>query len=214
MHESAKSRGPAPPSRAATLALVGTELAFDFTNTTSGRHGPRRREHLQAAGDVVAWAQHAKIIGKRRGEELRGILARSPHLARRLHASARELRELLYVIGVALAAGKPPPRGAVDRLAEVHAASLRFARLRRIAGIYAWTWDAAARPTEAILGPIALSAVSLLSEAELSRVKQCGGADCGWLFFDTTKNKSRRWCEMEVCGNRAKQKRLRQRKAR
>jgi predicted RNA-binding Zn ribbon-like protein len=31
------------------------------------------------------------------------------------------------------------------------------------------------------------------------------------LFFDTTKNKSRRWCEMEVCGNRAKQKRFSER---
>ena len=49
---------------------------------------------------------------------------------------------------------------------------------------------------------------TLLQQADLARVKQCAGEKCGWLFFDATKNKSRRWCEMEVCGNRAKQKRF------
>ena len=58
-----------------------------------------------------------------------------------------------------------------------------------------------------MLGPIALSALATLSQADLTRIKQCQGEKCGWLFFDTTKNKSRRWCEMEICGNRAKQKR-------
>ena len=53
-----------------------------------------------------------------------------------------------------------------------------------------------------------LSALTLLQQADLTRVKQCQGEKCGWLFFDATKNKSRRWCEMEVCGNRAKQKRF------
>ena len=53
--------------------------------------------------------------------------------------------------------------------------------------------------------------MTLLSGSDLSRIKQCPGDHCGWLFFDTTKNKNRRWCEMEVCGNRAKQRRLRRR---
>ena len=66
-------------------------------------------------------------------------------------------------------------------------------------------------PVEAVLGPISLSALTLLQQADLTRVKQCQGEKCGWLFFDATKNKSRRWCEMEVCGNRAKQKRFSER---
>ena len=63
-------------------------------------------------------------------------------------------------------------------------------------------------PVEAALGPIALEAVKLFTEADATRIKECGGHACGWLFYDATKNKGRRWCEMEVCGNRAKQKRL------
>ena len=62
-------------------------------------------------------------------------------------------------------------------------------------------------PIEAVLGPISLSAITILTQGDLSRIKQCQGEKCGWLFFDTSKNKSRRWCEMEICGNRAKQRR-------
>jgi predicted RNA-binding Zn ribbon-like protein len=206
------SGNPQPASRAATLALVGCELAFDFTNTTSGQGGPRHREHLQTAEDVVIWAHHAKIIAEKSARDLRRKLARRPRLARELRQRALALRNIVHGIGVALAAGRPLRSTGVDRLTQIHAGCLRFAHLTRSRGVYVWSWESSERPVEAILGPITLSALSLLNQADLSRVKQCPGEDCGWLFFDTTKNKSRRWCEMEVCGNRAKQKRLRQRK--
>ena len=45
-----------------------------------------------------------------------------------------------------------------------------------------------------------------MAEGDPTRLKQCPGEHCGWVFFDMTKNKSRRWCEMSVCGNRAKAK--------
>jgi len=77
---------------------------------------------------------------------------------------------------------------------------------------FVWAWDPADGPVEAVLGPITLSALTLLTQADLSRIKQCRGDHCGWLFFDTTKNKSRRWCEMVVCGNRAKQRRFHRRR--
>lgn len=55
--------------------------------------------------------------------------------------------------------------------------------------------------------PIAWSITELLLSDKLSRVGQCAAENCGWLFLDTTRNHSRRWCEMEHCGNRAKAKR-------
>ena len=64
------------------------------------------------------------------------------------------------------------------------------------------------RPVEAALGPIALAAVRLFTEGDFPRIRECGGHACGWLFYDRSKNNRRRWCEMEVCGNRAKQRRL------
>jgi predicted RNA-binding Zn ribbon-like protein len=80
------------------------------------------------------------------------------------------------------------------------------AKLAPFRGNFVWSWRPADGLVEAILGPITLSALTLLVQSDVSRIKQCAGDHCGWLFFDTTKNKQRRWCEMEVCGNRAKQK--------
>ena len=52
---------------------------------------------------------------------------------------------------------------------------------------------------------VVVSALSILTDPrELDRVKLCPGHDCGWLFLDETKNARRKWCLMEVCGNRAK----------
>lgn len=56
-----------------------------------------------------------------------------------------------------------------------------------------------------ILSLIAISALSILSDRrEMERVKTCPGIGCGWKFLDETKNARRKWCSMELCGNRAK----------
>lgn len=52
---------------------------------------------------------------------------------------------------------------------------------------------------------LAVSALSLLSGERLKRIKIC--ANCCWLFLDSSRNSSRRWCDMAVCGNRQKAKR-------
>jgi predicted RNA-binding Zn ribbon-like protein len=59
-----------------------------------------------------------------------------------------------------------------------------------------------------ILNPLIRSAADLLVSDELKRVKRCGDPACGWLFLDTSRNKSRRWCDMSDCGNRAKASRF------
>jgi predicted RNA-binding Zn ribbon-like protein len=54
---------------------------------------------------------------------------------------------------------------------------------------------------------VARSAAELLTSKELTSVRECAGYDCGRLFMDGTKNRSRRWCDMASCGNRAKGRR-------
>jgi predicted RNA-binding Zn ribbon-like protein len=202
-----------PTSRAATLALVGDAPAFDLANTASGRGGPRAQDHLRTAEHVVAWARHAGVLTEASARALRRLISR-PRLAAELLARTRELRDLLYEIGAVIAAGAAPRAAQLDRLARIHARALAHARLAPAGSGLAWRWDAAGAPVDAVLGPLALSAIDLVSRADRTRVKQCAGDHCGWLFLDTTKNNRRRWCEMEVCGNRAKQKRLRGRRRR
>ena len=64
---------------------------------------------------------------------------------------------------------------------------------------------------EWVLWPIVQSAADLLTTESLDRVRLCKAEDCGCLFVDASKNRSRRWCAMSDCGNRAKVRRHRQR---
>ncbi|HEV2549571.1 MAG TPA: CGNR zinc finger domain-containing protein [Stellaceae bacterium] len=194
------------PSRAGVLPLVGSELAFDFTNTSSGRGGPRHMDHLRTPEHLLSWARHAKLLTPRDGRYIEKRLAADAALGAALLERALALREAIYAIGIACARGRRPRPEHVDALAHVHAGCIDKARLSPCEANFAWVWRPEDGIIEAILGPIALSALTTLSQADLTRIKQCGGEHCGWLFFDTTKNKRRRWCEMEVCGNRAKQK--------
>ena len=194
-------------SRADSLTLIGGELAFDFTNTSSGRGWPTHQEHLRSAQKVVDWARHAKVLAPADAEWLRDAVNADEELARRVLRRALELRENIYAIAVEVAAGRPAPKPGVEALARTHAACLACAKLTPFEGRYVWSWSPRESAVEAVLGPIALSTLTTLTQGDLSRIKQCQGEKCGWLFFDATKNKSRRWCEMEICGNRAKQRR-------
>ena len=193
-------------SRAGALTLVGGELALDFANTCSARGFPTQQDHLQSPEHVLQWAAHAKVLSQADAQGLAETLA--PALGQRLLAEALTLREDVYLLGAAIAAGRPAPQAAIAGLAGAHAHALARAALTAIGANFGWVWPVREAPVEAILGPISLSALTLLQQADLSRVKQCQGEKCGWLFFDSAKNKSRRWCEMEICGNRAKQRRF------
>ena len=88
-------------------------------------------------------------------------------------------------------------------LGDVHSMSL----LAVEDGKASWVWPDPL-PLASVLWHIALSAGELLTSSELSLVKKCDGRNCGWLFVDSSKNHSRRWCSMDVCGARAKMRTL------
>ena len=80
-------------------------------------------------------------------------------------------------------------------------------QLVAVEGGYTWVWDEGGRALDSMLWPVARSAADLLTSGELQAVRQCAGRACGWLFLDTSRNRTRRWCDMSVCGNRAKARR-------
>ena len=65
-------------------------------------------------------------------------------------------------------------------------------------------------PHDAV-GSILLAAVRLAEAGDWARVKLCAADDCRWAFLDESRNRSRSWCSMEVCGNRAKARSFRSR---
>jgi predicted RNA-binding Zn ribbon-like protein len=203
------------PSRAGSLDLIADDLALNFANTESGRGFPSHQNHFRGAGNVVEWLRHAKALPVEEADRLRKRVAERADLAADLLAQAVGLREAIHDIGAALGRHAKPPEAALASLSAIHARCVAKAELAPGALSCRWTWSVRASPVEAALGPIALAAVRLFTEGDFHRIRECGGHACGWLFYDRSKNNRRRWCEMEVCGNRAKQRRLaaRRRKA-
>jgi predicted RNA-binding Zn ribbon-like protein len=52
------------------------------------------------------------------------------------------------------------------------------------------------------------SATELLTSEAIHSIRDCADPSCRWLFLDTSKNHSRRWCDMKICGNRMKARRF------
>ena len=195
-------------SRAAELPLVGGALCLDFTNSVSGLHeGDHEREHLHAYDHLIAWAAHAGAIEM---GEARLLLKRARDDdgggARALHR-ALALRDVIHDIFAAVAHGAAIPERALDSFNAALADASRHARVLLAKEGFAWGWDDLAARLDSPLWPVLRSAADLLTTGKLDRIKQCPYPHCGWLFLDFSKNKSRRWCEMSVCGNRTKARR-------
>jgi len=214
MSAHSRTRTVLPPSRAGSLDLVGGELAWDFTNTSSARGLPAQQEHLRDFDTLMQWVEHARVMPPSDCAHIRSTLSGHPRWARRVFERAIEMRELIWTIGTALAEQRPVSARLLELLSAAHAENLRHAEMRMRLGSYIWIFDPRRDIEAAILGPITLSALTLLMEKDLLRTRRCAGQECGWLFFDTTKNNGRRWCEMRVCGNRAKVRAARDRQRR
>jgi len=77
---------------------------------------------------------------------------------------------------------------------------------------FAWGWDFYQAALDDIIWPVVRSAADLLTSDTLPMLRICAADDCQWLFMDTSKNQTRRWCNMKSCGNRAKARRHIERK--
>jgi predicted RNA-binding Zn ribbon-like protein len=196
------------PSRAGSLPLIADDLALDFANTESGRGFPSHENHFREAGNVVAWLKHANALPVEDADWLGTRVSECADLGRDLLARTTELREAIHDVGAAIGRRTQPPDAALASLSALHARFVAKAELAPGVTSCRWLWSVHASPVEAALGPIALAAVRLFTEGDFQRIRECGGHACGWLFYDRSKNNRRRWCEMEVCGNRAKQRRL------
>ncbi len=91
---------------------------------------------------------------------------------------------------------------------------MALARLRLVPGPdgLGWDWAADDRALDGVIWSVAHSAAELLTSERLDRVRECAESRCGWLFLDASRNRSRQWCDMKVCGNRAKARRHHARK--
>jgi len=185
--------------------LIGGALCLDFTNTVGGTRGERAPDHLQCHADLVAWARAAAAIGEVEAAAVTRRAQREPLEASLLLNRALALREAMYRLFSATAAGEPVLQDDLGCLNEHLRCCHRLLELAPAEAGFAWCWRGEADHPERVLWPVLHSAAALLTGSELARLRQC--ARCSWLFLDRSRNKRRRWCRMETCGNRAKSQR-------
>ncbi len=188
---------------------VSGNLCLDFINTLEWRNDEQKKiEWLPDFLALIQWSEYCKIIDNKYAQKIIKKALREPQVAERTYHKAIELRELLYNIFSSFAlSGKVYPQD-LENFNQLLTDSLaKVGRIVPIVGGFAWSFDLRNNSLEFFLSPIIKSAVDLLLSPEIRRVKQCANNACGWLFIDKSRNKSRRWCSMEDCGNRAKAKR-------
>lgn len=171
---------------------TGNVLTTVFTGTLTERLGAPV-EHIPTPERLDAWfAENGLAVAPCTTDDLR---------------AAVDLREAIHRAAVAAATMEPLPRDAVEVINRASAAGVAWPCLdtdgRRV-----WRWPGGGSPIDA-LSVVAADAIDVLSGGRGGRFALCASPTCREPFLDTSQNRTRRWCDMNYCGNRHKKARFR-----
>jgi predicted RNA-binding Zn ribbon-like protein len=151
--------------------------------------------------DLITWLASAKLFSRsnltRALEEWRG-----KPVAERVFKQALTLRNCLDEMANEIVQARSVPRGAVQAINEVIGKPSGTTRLLKTARGFERRFEPDLNEPTQLLVPVGESAASMLCTGDLSRVKECANAGCDAFFYDTSKNRGRRWCTTTGCGNR------------
>ena len=170
---------------------LGTVLATSFTATLTERHGDAV-ERIPAPSRLVDWLR------------MNGLAVDSCTTAQL--ELAWELRESIHAVATAAAIRGALPTSAVDVINDRSIQS-RAAAVLTPDGNRRWRLSSASCVEDA-LGVIAADAISIIAGDRDGRLALCASPTCQAAFFDTSQSRTRKWCDMNTCGNRQKKARF------
>lgn len=185
------------PSRIATIRLVGGRPAIDLVNTVSWRGNPARtQDQLRSAGDALVWVERAGLLDP----DALTRLARRCQDESEGEALIASLRHVRAVISQHLV---DPAQPDLDALGALVGETLAACRLLEVDGAARWT------PPDGALAPSRLVVLDLLDHLQRprGRLGTCEDTACAWAFIDTSRARTRRWCNAADCGNRDRARR-------
>jgi predicted RNA-binding Zn ribbon-like protein len=182
-----------------TYKLVGGQPSLDLINTISWPGTEREHDWLDPPANLTLWGQAVGLIDNAARDRIDKSLEKSNRDARAQVESVKSVRAILRDAMMPLAMGEVPSPKAIRRLNQLleQASRQRFIDPETLR----WCW---APPTtvEGILAPVVWNAGEVMTSVDPHRLGRC--PSCDWLFHDTTRNRSRRWCDMGDCGSRDK----------
>lgn len=179
-----------------TFSFHRGSLALDLAGTVGARASDHPEERLPGREELGRWLVEA------------GLLERAAPTEDEL-ADAHALRDAIHAAGTDAIEGRPVRRSALGTLNRA-ALGLRLGAPQLTATLAA-RWEASA-PVAVALGRVAADAIEVLSR-HADRLTRCELEGCGALLLSRSRGEARRWCSMEVCGNRAKAAAFRRRRA-
>ena len=197
-----------PPIPDHEIELAGGALALDFANTVGGTHVSPTHDHLRSYGDIAAFAVLAGALQPDVAKRLTKRAERDPGRAAAVYELGIALRESIWAVFSALASGDAPRDNDLALIGDAAAAGAARSRLVYDKDGVGWSLPADSEELERPLWDIARSAADLLTSGDHDRIKECASTTCEWVFLDRSRNRSRRWCDMSDCGNRAKARRF------
>ena len=188
--------------------LEAGALCLDYINTLEWRSSERSKELLSDYSDLIRWGEVAGILSSDRAQRLHQIAESQPKQAAAAYKAALQLREATYHIFSNFSEQGNANSEDLTILNNSLSRSLSHLQIIPSPQGFAWDWMKSSEELDQILWSVTRSAGELLASDRLDRVRQCADdRGCNYLFIDTSRNRSRRWCSMESCGNRAKARR-------
>jgi predicted RNA-binding Zn ribbon-like protein len=201
-----------PPAPDHEIELSGGALALDFANTIGGTHVRPTHDHLRSYGDIARFGVLAGSLAPSVSRHLQDRAQRDPKRAEAVYELGIALRESIWAVFSALASGDSPREADLELIGDAAAAGAARSRLVLDKNGVTWSLGSEADELERPLWDIARSAADLLTSGDHDRIKECASTTCEWVFLDRSRNRSRRWCDMSDCGNRAKARRFQAKK--
>jgi len=193
-------------------AFIGNNLSLDFVNTVGYISSENPIENLNSFSDLIEWSKQGKLISDDEAIVIFTKAKKNILESERVFWRVLRLRKSVYDIFRSVISGEEIFDKDLTVFNRELSLAMSKAEIFCREGELIWDWKNDG--IERILFLITRVAAQLLTSSDLEKLKCCSGENCGWLFYDTSKNKRRQWCDMRDCGNLAKARRFRVKKAR
>jgi predicted RNA-binding Zn ribbon-like protein len=187
--------------------MAGGSLAPEFANTLDWRGREQPVETMTEFRHLLRLGLGTSVLTAAEARSLLTWSERHASLAQRALERALEVREDIAALLTTLVRNVAPEAAVLARLEATCRQAWGARRLVATTQGARWEWAGALDP-DRVAAAAALDMERLLVDPERPPIRICEGDGCGWFFLDTSRNRRRRWCSMESCGNRAKARRF------